>query len=106
MTIASRHTVRRDAFRFARPALLWGQVLLFTDRIELRGWGLRGRYRRAIALRDVEHVDVRAADEVSLWCAGGETLHLRLRGAVGWKRSLLDRQALQGGTPTEGTRGA
>ena len=94
MSGPGRHVIRRNAFRFARPALLWGRALLYEDRIELRGWNLSGRYRRVIDLRDIEHVDVLTSDAVGLWCSGGETLRLRLEDAAEWKRCLLRQQAL------------
>ena len=99
MNDASQQVVRRDSFHFTQPALLWGRLLLFEDRLELRGWSLRGRYRNVVALRDVEHVDVHpcgdehADDEVGLWCSGGGLLRLHLRDAIGWKQCVLRQQS-------------
>lgn len=89
-----RGEIERSVFRFMQPALWWGRVVLYEDRLELRGWSLQGRYRRVIALTRIQHVDVLASDGIGLWCTSGETLRLRLKDAAGWKRRLLRQRAL------------
>lgn len=86
--------IERSAFRFMQPTLWWGRAVLYADRVELRGWSLQGRYRRVIALPRIQHIDVLASDGISLWCTDGETLRLRLRDAVRWKRQMLRQRAI------------
>jgi hypothetical protein len=89
-----REVIWSGAFQFTQPALWWGRAVLYRDRLELCGWTLRGRYRRAIALMHIRHVDVLATDVAGLWCVGGETLRLRLRDAASWKRRLMRQRAV------------
>lgn len=94
MGASRRDVLWSSAFRFLRPVLWCGQARLYTDRLELRGWSWRGRYRRLIELQRIVHVDVLATDEVRLWCSGGDTFRLRLDDAAEWKKRLLRQQAI------------
>jgi hypothetical protein len=77
-----------------QPALWWGRAVLYEDRLELRGWSLRGRYRRVIALTQIQHIDVLASNGIGLWCTSGETLRLRLDNAIRWKQRVLRQRTL------------
>ena len=77
----------RSRFSFAQPALLVGRAQLGAEALELKGWGLRGRYRRRFPLAEILHADARA-ERLVVWLAGGEVLRLRLPDAERWGTAL------------------
>ena len=85
-------TVLSGRFRFRNPALLWARVRLYPDRLELSGWQMRGRYFRRILLQQVLQSDATTADSLLLWLSDGETVRLRVKEALRWKRAIEQQQ--------------
>jgi len=77
-----------SAFRFTNPALAFARARLFTDRIELTGWQIQGRYRRSIPLNQVLQVDCSGGPSLLLWLSSGETLRLRVADPGLWKATI------------------
>ncbi|HMB92905.1 MAG TPA: hypothetical protein VKP65_18795 [Rhodothermales bacterium] len=82
-----------DRFSFSNPPLLFARARLFTDRLELTGWQLQGRYRRDLSIRHILQIDALADDRLVLWLASGETVRLRIRQARQWKTAIEQQQA-------------
>jgi hypothetical protein len=92
--LTSAETVLSSRFRFHNPSLLCARVRLFRDRLELSGWQVQGRYVRQIPLRQVLQADVLKTDSLLLWLSNGETVRLRVEGALEWKRAIGQQQRL------------
>ncbi|HMB91800.1 MAG TPA: hypothetical protein VKP65_13190 [Rhodothermales bacterium] len=90
--LTSPDTVLSGRFRFRNPALLCARLRLYADRLELSGWHMRGRYVRRILLQQVLQADALDADSLLLWLSNGETVRLRVRGALRWKRTIEQQQ--------------
>lgn len=78
--------------RFQHPArsVWFGRARLFSDRVELTGWTLGGRYRRIIPLARIRRAEWWSSDargtNFALHLDDGSTCALRLRrGAADWK---------------------
>jgi hypothetical protein len=70
--------VRRILRTKGRPdgqSVVRGRATLYSDRLELTGWTLRGRYRRNVALTDIERIE--------WWTAFAGTPNVLLRLADG-----------------------
>ena len=83
---SSPRLVSRFAFR--DPSLWWARAYLEAEHLVLTGWTWRGRYRRAILLSQILHVDARGEDELVLWLLKGEGVRLRVPQAVRWKAGI------------------
>ena len=90
--LTSHETVLSGRFRFHNPSLLWARVRLYKDRLELSGWQMQGRYVRRIPLQQVLQADVLKADSLLLWLSNGETVRLRVQGALRWKQAIGKQQ--------------
>ena len=90
--LSSTETVLSGRFRFHNPALLCARVRLYEDRLELSGWQMHGRFVRRIPLHQVLQADVLKADSLLLWLSSGETVRLRVEGALRWKRAIGQQQ--------------
>jgi len=86
-------TQRTDRFSFINPPLLFARARLFADRLELSGWHLHGRYRRALLIRHILQVDALENDRLVLWLSSGETVRIRIRRARQWKAALEKQQS-------------
>lgn len=83
---------------------LWfGRATLYEDRVSIRGWTWRGRYRRTVAVEDIDEIEWRprpTKPNLILSLENGDTLRLRLRkGARLWNaklHDLLDESLLDG----------
>ncbi len=84
---------RSSRFSFGNPPLLFARARLFSDRLELTGWHLRGRYRRQLLIRHMLQVDVLGKEGLLLWLASGETVRIRLQRAPEWKAAIDQQQA-------------
>lgn len=80
-----------DSFSFPYPTLLFAQVRLFEDRLELTGWRLWERYRRRIPLHRILQVDVPNENCLLLWMADGQTVRLRIDNAQRWQQVITRR---------------
>lgn len=80
--------VLSGGFRFRDPSLLCARARLYTDRLELSGWRLHGRYFRRIPLEQILHVDVPNADALLLWLSDGEKVSLEVEEALRWKGAI------------------
>ena len=74
---------------------LWfGQASLYEDRIHIKGWTWRGRYRRKILVEDIDEVEWRPRPEkpnLLLSLHDGEVVRLRLHKGSGlWNAKLHD----------------
>lgn len=78
-------------FSFCHPSLWCAWARLYPDRLELRGWRLWERYRRAIPLSDVLQVDAPEADRLLLWMANGQTLRICVSDAPRWQQAIAGR---------------
>jgi len=90
--LSSPETVLSGRFRFRDPALLCARVRLYPDRLELSGWQMKGRYHRRIPLQQVLQADALNADSLLLWLSNGETVRLRVEGALRWKQAIGQQQ--------------
>ena len=75
-------------FSFSEPALLFPRAELHEDRIDLAGWGWRGRYRLRVPLASVLRADVTPTGRLVLWLRSGEALRLRVPDAPAWQRAI------------------
>ena len=74
---------------------LWfGRASLYEDRIHIQGWTWRGRYRKKVAIADIDEVDWRPRPErpnLLLHLEDGRTVPIRLRKGAGlWNAKLHD----------------
>jgi hypothetical protein len=77
-----------DRFVFQSPSMAFSRARLHADRIELSGWLLGGRYLRLIPLERVLQVDAPSDRSLVIWLSTGETLRIRIRRALRWKREI------------------
>ena len=75
-------------FAFRDPTLWWARARLDAEQLVLTGWTWQGRYRRAISLSQILHVDVRDEEELVLWLSAGEVVRLRVPQAHRWKARI------------------
>jgi deoxyribodipyrimidine photolyase-like uncharacterized protein len=87
-------TVLSTRFQFRDPVLLWARMRLYADRLELKGWRVRGRYSRQIRLQQVLQADATSDDSLLLWLSTGETVRFRVREAPRWKRTIEEQKRL------------
>jgi hypothetical protein len=77
-----------------RRTLWWGRAALYPDRVCIRGWNWRGRYRRVVPLERIDEVTWWAVtDDVNflLRLDDGRAVPLQLRrGAGTWNAKLHD----------------
>ncbi|GAB5519635.1 MAG: hypothetical protein RhofKO_18860 [Rhodothermales bacterium] len=88
MPLRSARRLLSSTFAYEPPLLLWGRAHLFETHVELRGWHLRGRYRKRIPLADVLSAEVRGADTLLLWQRSGQVTRLQVQNASQWQRSI------------------
>ena len=85
----------RARFQYADRRLLLARARLLADRVELDGWGWRGRHRRTVPLEELVRVDwiPERSDGVNLGLhlRGGGALQLRIAGAGLWKYEIESR---------------
>lgn len=81
-----------DRFVFQSPSLAFARARLHADRIELSGWLLGGRYLCRIPLERVLQVDAANDRSLVIWLSTGETLRIRIRRALRWKREIEEHQ--------------
>ena len=81
--LESRVQIQGHRFAYARARL-------YPTRLEVRGWGLRGRIRYDLALKDVTQVDwwTGKSPNLGIYVRGGERLLLSLRPAGTWRFTL------------------
>ena len=84
----SPKTIRKSHFSFREPTLLFARVRLHPEALDLRGWHLRGLYRRQIPLGEILQVDVTSNGRLLLWLTSGEPVRLHLDDAMGWKEAI------------------
>ncbi len=75
-------------FRMPHRHVSLGRARLYGDRIDLRGWGLRGRYRRRIPLSHVasfEYHGLEAGANLSIYLVNGDQMHLHVKEAHRWR---------------------
>lgn len=88
MSSRSRLVLRTGRFIFRDPTLFFARARLYPDRLELSGWRLRGRYHRAIPIKQVLQVDLLSDDSLAIWLSIGETVRLRIGQASRWKEEI------------------
>jgi hypothetical protein len=88
--------LRTAPFSLADRWLLWSKARLYTDRLELSGWGLRGRYWRRIpfeALTRVEHEE----NCLVLHVADDTPLRLRMSAPSRWHAAIVTHRSVYEG---------
>lgn len=75
--------------------ILWfGKAVLYEDQVVVKGWTWRGRYRREIAIDDIDEVEWRprpTKPNLILHLDEGQVFPLRLREGAGlWNAKLHD----------------
>lgn len=94
-SFSSRVRLLSTRFRYADTRLFVGWAHLYSDRIELQGFGPRRSGRRRIRLDAVDHVDFGDENENSgptaFQLTTGERIELFFRKRSLWKRSVLSR---------------
>jgi hypothetical protein len=71
MSSSSDHGVLfTSSFRYPDRTLVWSKMALLEDRLELSGWGWRGRHHRVLPLEDIVGVQ---------WWTGKGSANLRIR---------------------------
>lgn len=86
-----------NRFRFPGQRFFYGRARLFADRVELRGWGLRGRFVRSIPLRAIERVEWWTGSmlcNLEFCMEDGKTFGIWVEGAGRWKFAI-DGNAVQ-----------
>ncbi len=71
MKVVSMTLVRTSRFQLPDRKLLFARARLYEDRLELSGFGLRGRYRRTLRLDEVCSVE--------WWSGAGKEPNLALQ---------------------------
>jgi hypothetical protein len=87
----TKRVLLESPFGFTSPALLFGRASLLTDRIELSGWRLAGRYLRRIPIEKVLQVDSVDDGNLVVWLSVGEVVRLRIEHAGLWKEKIDER---------------
>jgi hypothetical protein len=96
-TWKARKPIFSNRFRFPGQWFFYGRARLYADRVDLKGWGLRGRYVRSIPLSTIERVEWWTGSMMCNleFCLGGDkTLGIWVEGAGRWKFAI-DSQAVQ-----------
>ena len=79
-------------FKFDGGRHVWGCARLYPDRVELRGVGWDGRYRRSIPLVETIDMEYRplpgGEGRINLVLETGEEVPLVVRGAQEWRQSF------------------
>jgi hypothetical protein len=88
MTNKGKQAILAGRFDFQSPALIFPKARLYADRLELSGWHFGGRYNRRVPLKNVLQVDVVNASGLVIWLSVGETLRIRIGGALLWKQEI------------------
>lgn len=103
MASSNRSPILTNRCRVPHRSLWFGRALLYDDRVCIRGWTWRGRYRRVVPLERIDEVKWWAVlDEVNflLRLDDGAVVPLELRNGAGtWNvklhnllgKSMLDR---------------
>lgn len=95
MKTGSTQAVRTSRFKYADRRLLLARARLYVDRIELSGFGWRGRHRRRIPLRDVARVEwwssVGSRVNLVVHLHEGDPVQLWVRGPGLWKYAIEER---------------
>ncbi len=80
-------SLRTAAFGLEDRWLLWSRAQLYTDRLELNGWYLWGRYHRSIPLGRIGEVEP-AEDRLLLHLTDGSTLRIEIDAPRSWADTL------------------
>jgi hypothetical protein len=79
--------LRTAPFRSRDQWLFWPRARLYSDRLELTGWSLSGRYRRVIPLGRIEEAE--AADgHLVLHRTAGSPLRLGMDAPEQWASAI------------------
>lgn len=81
-------TVLSGSFRFKNPALVHPRIRLYTDRLELSGWQLSGRYLRRLVHHQILQADAPTEETLLLWLADGEMIRLEVTDALRWRDAI------------------
>ena len=93
--LSSDVPLRTAAFGLEDRWLLWSRARLYTDRMELTGWGLGGRYHRSISLGRIGAVEP-IEDGLILHLTDGSTLRIEMDSPREWADALTTYRDVHG----------
>ena len=87
--------LRSASFTLEDRWLLWSRARLYTDRMELTGWGLGGRYHRSISLGRIGAVEL-IEDGLILHLTDGSALRIGIDTPREWADALTTYRDVHG----------
>ena len=87
LLILSDIPLRTAPFSLADQWLIWTELRLYADRLELSGWGVRGRYWRCLPFEEIETVD-HERDRLLLSLTGSRVLPIHMNHPRRWHTAI------------------